>query len=95
MFAHAEAKWDDNPDCLQRAMKTYDFVLSHYASELVGIDGYEFLNGIRSLAGAAKINSPYVINESLNPAILVALLGGLSVALVGGYFFIRRRKESE
>ena len=95
MFAHAEAKWDDNPDCLQRAMKTYDFVLSHYASELVGIAGYEFLSGIREPAGAARVNSPYVANESLNPVILVALLGGLSVALVGGYFFLRRRKENE
>ena len=77
---------------LERAMKTYDFVIGHYSSALDS--GYDFLTGAgRNLAN--RIQSPYVANESLNPAILVALLGGLSVALVGGYFFLRRRKESE
>ena len=92
MLALATAKWDDSPDCLQRAMKTYDFVISHYSSALDL--GYNFLSD----AGrnpANRIQSPYVASESLNPAVLVALLGGLSVALVGGYFFLRRRKESE
>ena len=73
-------------------MKTYDFVIGNYSSALGS--GYDFLTD----AGrnpANRIQSPYVANESLNPAILVALLGGLSVALVGGYFFLRRRKESE
>ena len=84
MMKYATATWE-NPDCLQQAMKTYEFVVAHY-------DQTGFMEDIRPVSSTA--NSFNVSGLSDNATIIIALVA--IVALSGfAFFYVTKRKNKE
>ncbi len=78
---------ESNRDVLQQAIKTYDYCVANY-----GLN--EFLDGVRSV-GRAPVN-PIAIatSENVNTIAIVAIVSIIGVSAIGGYFFLRKRKET-
>ena len=98
MLANATAKWDDSPDCLQRAMKTYDYVVAKYSSELISAgmvkpnfmvdsDGETPLRNTNSLTPTSGTKTSY-----MNISIII-IASVIILTTVGAFFLVRRFKK--
>ena len=89
MLKYATAAWgsDDEAAFVEKAMKTYEHCVSQY-------DLDEFMSAVRS-AQSVKV-SPLVniIGENTNTVAIIVIISMVSVTAIGGYFFLRRRKEN-
>ena len=85
MMKYATATWEENADCLQRAMKTYEFVVAHHNQT-------GFMEDIRPVS--STVNSFNVSSLSDNATIIIALVA--IVALSGfAFFYVTKRKNKE
>ncbi len=91
MFKYATAVWgsDAEPACVEKAMKTYDYCVGKY-----GLD--PFMDGVRSAERAGNINPITIIGtkSDVNVIAIVVITSVVSLTAIGGYFFLRKRKEN-
>ena len=72
---------------------------SAYSSEWARLSTWaskngESLNEINKLAKSSNVVNPIAtINESSNNIMLVVIISIMGLSAIGGYFFLRRRKE--
>lgn len=104
MLAECEAKWEDSPDVLQRAMKTYDYVVRYYSAELIaaGVNTPNFMLGadgktpLRAVSTNGKGQLQLFDNSADNGMItIIVVMSALATICAGGFFFYRRRKEQQ
>lgn len=97
MLKNASAFWNEEHDsdekyCLERAMKTYEWCTSHYSSTCTPFmfesDGVTPLRSINVSEGFRLFNI-----QNSSTILIVSVVSLVSVAAVGGYFFLRKKKE--
>lgn len=92
MLKYANAAWGSDAEnaCVEKAMKTYEFCIAKY-----GVDPFMFESDgttpLRSIVVGPSINTLFSKNSSTVSVIVIVSL--ISIAAVGGYFFLRKRKE--
>ncbi len=99
MIANATAVWNESHDsdekyCLERAMKTYEYCVSHYddcAADDFLVDGTNPLRGTNP--NIYELNNT---NTSLNNSttLVIIVISAITLIAVSSYFAIRRRKEN-
>jgi len=104
MLAGCEAKWNDSPDVLQRAMKTYDYVVTYYSAELIAegmttpnfmldADGQTPLRAISTNGnGQLQLFGNSADSEMIT---VIVVMSAIATICAGGFFFYRRRKEQQ
>ena len=88
MLKYANAIWgsDDEAACVEKAMKTYEHCVDKY--ELTA-----FMSELRSVSKTSVIN-PIVDVTGNAPVIVTIVVSMIGLTAVGGYFFLRKRKEN-
>ena len=96
LVQNATAQWTDDTDsdyeyCLERAMATYEWCVSHYSGTC-----NPFMTPVRTLPSNSSHISGYLsgINSSNVYAIAITM-SMITFAVVGGYFFLRKKKEEK
>ena len=94
MLANASANWNSEHDsdeqyCLERAMKTYDWCVSHYAGTCTA-----FMSAVRTVEAPRVSLLMNIIGENTNTVAIIVIISMVSVTAIGGYFFLRKRKEN-
>ena len=73
--------------CVERAIKTYDFCVANYGMTA-------FMSALRPSSARITNNIPVnIIDSNSSIALIVITISLVSLTAIGGYFFIRRRKE--
>ena len=94
MIANATAVWTTDTDsnynyCLERAMATYEYCVTHHSGTCTA-----FMSAVRPVGRVVANNEIMSFAETDNNMIIViAVVSAVSLLTIGGYFFIRRRKE--
>ena len=83
------AKADSEGNEVERFLATYDYVVGKYGAE------YDYLGRISSgVISVSKNNSlTFEINQSIDSGTLILVVTLVTISTLGGYFFIRKRKE--
>ena len=86
-YATAQYSDDSGEACLERMMKTYEICVQKHGKTA-------FMSDLVSL-GAPQV-SPLVniIGENTNTVAIIVIISMVSVTAIGGYFFLRKRKEN-
>lgn len=86
MLTYATAQWSGNAEaaCVEKAMKTYEHVVKTYKLTA-------FMSEVRPVS-PSRFTSIFNIDNS-NMAPIIVIISMISIAAVGGYFFLRKRKE--
>ena len=85
-YATAQYSDDSAEACLERMMKTYEICVQKHGKTA-------FMDDLVTL-GAPQV-SPLVniIGENTNTVAIIVIISMVSVTAIGGYFFLRKRKE--
>ena len=87
----ANASAVEDGDSLQDMLARYDYIIAKYKLD------NDFLHSAADRAEAAKsaLVSPLVniIGENTNTVAIIVIISMVSVTAIGGYFFLRKRKE--
>ena len=93
LIAYASATWTENTDsnyeyCLERAMATYEKCVTDY-------DMNPFMSAVRPVERASNINPISIISSKaeFNVVAIVVVTSVISLTAIGGYFFLRKRRE--
>lgn len=94
MLANATASWNEEHDsdekyCLERAMATYEWCVSHYSSTCTA-----FMSAVRPIE--ANHTNPILSvfkADSANLATVMIVISMITATAIGGYFFLKKRKE--
>ena len=93
MLKDASANWNESHDsdqqyCLERAMKTYEFCVANRGCE-------DFMSEVRTVAKMKPFGGLLDIFDVTNnsSALIIVIVSILSASAIGGYFFLRKRKE--
>ena len=90
MFQYASAVWGSNAEaaCVEKAMKTYEYCVDKY-------DLDPFMDGVRSVGRVSNTNPIAIINSktNVNVVAIVVITSVVSLTAIGGYFFLRKRRE--
>lgn len=91
MLKYATPSWssDEEAACVEKAMKTYDFCVA-YHSDVCD----EFLTGGRAVQSPRVSPLMNIIGENTNTVAIIVIISMVSVTAIGGYFFLRKRKEN-
>ncbi len=94
LIKYATAQWTENTDsdysyCLERAMATYEKCVSSY--EMTA-----FMSTVRPVGRSVNINPISIIGSKsdFNVISIVVITSVISLTAIGGYFFLRKRKEN-
>jgi len=87
---YASCEWSDDSGeaCIERMLRTYKACVQVHGKTA-------FMSDLVSL-GAPQV-SPLVniIGENTNTVAIIVIISMVSVTAIGGYFFLRRRKENQ
>ena len=91
LVKYATAQWTSGTDsdysyCLERAMATYEKCVTAY--EMTA-----FMSAVRPVAAASKVIPLSFVSGNGNTVAIIVIISMVSVTAIGGYFFIRKRKE--
>lgn len=92
LIKYASAQYTDDTDtdysyCLERAMATYEACIQKHGQNA-------FMSDVRSVSALSRITSLSSFNNgNSNTVAIIVIVSMISVTAVGGYFFIRKRKE--
>ena len=93
LIKYASAQYTDNTDtdysyCLERAMATYEACIQKHGQ-------IAFMSDVRPVSASSRITSLSLFNDG-NPSTvaIIVIVSMISVTAVGGYFFIKKRKEN-
>lgn len=89
-YATAQYSDDSGEACIERAMKTYEVCVSkhHLDPFMYDDDGTTLLRSINVSEGLKLFNI-----QNSSTILIVGVVSLASVAAIGGYFFLRKRKE--
>ena len=89
MLKYATAAWGSDAEaaCVEKAMKTYEHCVSHY-------DLDAFMSPVRSVSSVKVSPLVNIIGENTNTVAIIVIISMVSVTAIGGYFFLRKRKEN-
>ena len=87
MLKYASAEWGSEAEaaCVEKAMKTYEWCVSKHKLD-------PFMSDVRPVE-SAYISPLQSIANNANVAAVVIVISMITVTAVGGYFFMRKRKE--
>ena len=94
MLKYATAAWGSEAEnaCVEKAMKTYEWCTSHYKDICTPFmyeeDGVTPLRSINISEGFKLFNI-----QNSSTILIVSVVSLVSIAAVGGYFFLRKKKE--
>ena len=91
LIKYASVKYTDNTDndysyCLERALATYEACIQKHGQTA-------FMSDVRSVSASSRITPLSIINGNGNTVAIVVIISMISVIAIGGYFFLRKRKE--
>lgn len=91
LIKYASAQYTDDTDddysyCLERAMATYEACIQKHGQTA-------FMSDVRSVSASSRITSLSFINGNGNTVAIIVIISMISVTAIGGYFFLRKRKE--
>ena len=91
MLKYATAAWgsDDELACVEKAMKTYEFCVTHHSDVCNA-----FLSGVRTVSAPHISPLINIVGEKANSVAIIVIISMVSVTAIGGYFFLRKRKEN-
>ena len=78
---------DSGEACLERMMKTYETIVRRYG------DDYAFMSDLVTISASSGSPLVNIIGENTNTVAIIVIISMVSVTAIGGYFFIRKRKE--
>ena len=93
LIKYATAQWTEDTDddysyCLERAMATYEKCVSAHGQT-------PFMSGVRAVSENPRVNPIAIMNiSSTNTVAIIVIISMVSVTAIGGYFFLRKRKEN-
>ncbi|MCQ2802599.1 MAG: hypothetical protein MJ225_02910 [Bacilli bacterium] len=85
-YARANASGNE----VEQFLATYDYVVAKYGAS------YDYLGRIASgkISGSALVNPLVnIIGENTNSVVIIVIISMISITSIGGYFFLRKRKE--
>ena len=85
---------DEDGDNVAKALALYDFIAAKYNTRLEGegyVSDYDFMD--RNISPAGRITSGLIIKDSSTMIPVIVIVAIVSVSAIGGYFFLRKRKE--
>ena len=90
LVKYATAQWTNGTDsdysyCLERCLATYEKCVRAHGQTA-------FMSDVRTAPNAAPI-SPISINNVSTPTLIIIIVSVIALSAVGGYFYIRRKKE--
>ena len=94
LIQYATAQWTTGTDsdysyCLERALATYEYCVANHGQTA-------FMSAVRSVSVNPKINPLSLFtNKGSNTIAVITIISLVSVTAIGGYFFLRKRKEQE
>lgn len=92
LIASATAKWTNGTDsdysyCLERAMATYEKCVQTHGQTA-------FMDEVKPLGKIVNVNPLISLSSgNTNTIIIIVITSLISVVSIGGYFFLRKRKE--
>ena len=93
LIKYASAQYTDDTDndysyCLERAMATYEACIQKHGQEA-------FMSDVRSVSASPRINPLVnITGKNTNTVAIIVIISMVSVTAIGGYFFLRKRKEN-
>lgn len=92
LIKYATAQYTDNTDndysyCLERAMATYEACIQKHGQTA-------FMSDVRSVSASSRITPLSIVNGSGNTVAIIVIISMISLTAIGGYFFLRKRKEN-
>ena len=92
LIKYASAQYTDNTDndysyCLERAMATYEACIQKHGQTA-------FMSDVRLVSPSSRITSLSFTNGNGNTVAIIVIVSLISVTAIGGYFFIKKRKEN-
>ncbi len=91
LIKYASAQYTDDTDddysyCLERAMATYEACIQKHGQTA-------FMSDVRPVSASSRITSLSFVNGNGNTVAIIVIISMISVTAIGGYFFLRKRKE--
>ena len=92
LIKYASAQYTDDTDndysyCLERAMATYEACIQKHGQTA-------FMSDVRSVSASSRITSLSLFdNGNSNTAAIIVIVSVIAVSALGGFFFLRKRKE--
>ena len=95
----AEAVEHENPstdeEIIQAAMAKYDYIIGKYNKAQGLTTQYpDFINRNPSPIGNSRAILGFVNNNSANTVSIIVIISMISVTAIGGYFFLRKKREN-
>ena len=84
---------DSHVSEITHMFEVYDYVYGHYSS-VRNLSGSDFLGRSPTIVNSSNIVGIVSINESTNTIAIIVIISLVSVTAIGGFFFIRKRKEN-
>lgn len=90
LIKYATAQYTDDTDedfsyCLERAMKTYEVCIQKH--------GQTGFIGVRTVTPSIVVNPVAVLSDGGSTVTIIVVTSMIGLSAVGGYFFLRKRKE--
>ena len=88
LIKYATAQYSDNSGeaCIERMMKTYEICVQKHGQTA-------FMSDLVTLSRISNNNPLQMIRNNANTVAIVIIVSMISLAAIGGYFFLRRKKE--
>ena len=86
-YATAQYSDDSGEACIERMMKTYEICVTKHGQTA-------FMDDIVTLESNSYNPLVLVNSNSANKVVIISVISLISLSIVGGYFFIQRRKEN-
>lgn len=84
---------EESEDVIEQALARYDYIVGKY-NKGQGITAYnDFLGRNPSPISNSRIILNSIVNNSGNTVAIIVIISMISVTVIGGYFFLRKRKE--
>ena len=85
-YATAQYSDDSGEACIERMMKTYEICVQKHGQT-------PFMSELVSLSAPQVSPLVNIIGENTNIVAIIVVISMISVTAIGGYFFLRKRKE--
>ena len=91
LIKYATVQWSDDSGeaCIERMMKTYEVCVQKHGKT-------DFMSDLVTLGRVSNTNPISLIgnNVDTNTVAIIVIVSVISVSAIGGYFFLRKRKEN-
>ena len=85
-YATAQYSDDSGEACIERMMKTYEVCVQKHGQTA-------FMSDLVTLGRAPSVNPIVNVSNNNNVIVITAITALISITTLGGYFFLRKRKE--